>query len=250
MPATHDEGMNETMTALVTGANKGIGKEIARQLGQLGHTVLLGARDVERGRSAAAELVVEGLDVRFVQLDVTDQASVAAAAKTIDDEHGVLDSLVNNAGLTHGMSLPSEASVEDVAATYATNVFGVIAVTNAVLPLLRRSTAGRIVNVSSDLGSLTRQQDPATPYYGQPPLLAYSSSKTALNGVTVAYAQELETTGVKVNAVNPGYCATDLNDHAGHLPAAEGAKVIVQAAVVPDDGPHGAFFTDGGTLPW
>ncbi|SDU49003.1 SDR family NAD(P)-dependent oxidoreductase [Jiangella alkaliphila] len=243
--------MNDTTIALVTGANKGIGKETARQLAAAGHTVVLGARDAGRGRAAAAEELT-GLagDVHVVELDVTDDASVAAAAKTVDGRFGRLDVLVNNAGIALGWATPSETSVDDVRGTYAVNVFGLVAVTNALLPLLRRSAAGRIVNVSSDLGSLTRQQDPASPFYGQLPLVAYSSSKTAVNGVTVAYAQELAAAGIKVNAVNPGYCATDLNGHSGHLSAADGARVVVRAALVPADGPTGAFFTDGGTLPW
>ncbi|WP_203454232.1 SDR family NAD(P)-dependent oxidoreductase [Jiangella aurantiaca] len=168
----------------------------------------------------------------------------------VDDEFGRLDVLVNNAGIALGWAPPSETSVDDVRGTYAVNVVGLVAVTNAMLPLLRRPAAGRIVNVSSELGSLTRQQDPSSPFAGQLPLVAYSSSKTAVNGVTVAYAQELAAAGIKVNAVNPGYCATDLNGHSGYLPAAEGARVVVRAALLPPDGPTGAFFTDGGTLPW
>ncbi|TDC47491.1 SDR family NAD(P)-dependent oxidoreductase [Jiangella ureilytica] len=239
--------MNDTTIALVTGANKGIGKETARQLAALGHTVLLGSRDLERGRAAAREL--DG-DVRVLALDVTDDSSVAAAAAVVADQFGRLDVLVNNAGIALGWAVPSATSLDDVRGTYAVNVFGLVAVTNAMLPLLRRSAAGRIVNVSSDLGSLTRQQDPASPYYGQLPLVAYSSSKTAVNGITVAYAQELAAAGITVNAVNPGYCATDLNGHSGQLSAAEGARVVVRAAQVAADGPTGAFFTDGGTLPW
>lgn len=238
--------MNQTV-ALVTGANKGIGKETVRQLGRLGHTVLLGARDAGRGQAAVDELTSAGLDVRFLRIDVTDAESVAAAAKTIEEDYGVLDILVNNAGIILGWGLPSETSTSEVADTYATNVFGVVTVTNAMLPLLRRSTAGRIVNVSSELGSLTRQ---LSPQGLRSPLLAHSTSKTALNGVTAAYALELRDTPIKVNAVNPGYCATDLNNHAGVLPAAEGAAVSVHAATLADDGPTGVFFTDGGVLPW
>jgi NAD(P)-dependent dehydrogenase (short-subunit alcohol dehydrogenase family) len=244
--------MTTTTIALVTGANKGIGKETARLLaGRPGTTVWLGARDEDRGRAAEAELQADGLDARFLALDVTDAASVAAAAKAVDAEHGRLDVLVNNAGiLGPGFDVPpSQVTVDGLQEVFATNVVGAVAVTNAFLPLLRRSAAGRVVNLSSSLGSLTLAQTPGS-QQSEVTLLAYNASKSALNMATVLLARELDGTPVKVNAVCPGYCATDLNGHSGHLTAAEGARVVVQAAGLPDDGPTGAFFDLDGPLPW
>ena len=241
-----------TTIALVTGANKGIGKETARGLAALGMTVWLGARDEDRGRAAEAELREGGGDVRFVPLDVTDAAGIAAVAKAIDADHGRLDVLVNNAGIvgTGFDVVPSTTPVDALRAAYETNFFGAVAVTNALLPLLRRSAAGRIVNLSSQLGSLTVIGDPASPYADTPLLLAYDSSKTALNMATVLLARELQGTAIKVNAVSPGYCATDLNAFTGHLSAADGAKIPVLAATLPDDGPSGTFFGAEGPIPW
>ena len=241
-----------TTIALVTGANKGIGKETARGLAALGMTVWLGARDEDRGRAAEAELREGGGDVRFVPLDVTDAAGIAAVAKAIDADHGRLDVLVNNAGIvgTGFDVVPSATPVDALRAAYETNFFGAVAVTNALLPLLRRSAAGRIVNLSSQLGSLTVIGDPASPYADTPLLLAYDSSKTALNMATVLLARELQGTAIKVNAVSPGYCATDLNAFTGHLSAADGAKIPVLAATLPDDGPSGTFFGAEGPIPW
>jgi NAD(P)-dependent dehydrogenase (short-subunit alcohol dehydrogenase family) len=239
--------------ALVTGANKGIGKEIARQLGGLGMTVLLGARDTERGQKAAEELRAGGADVRYLHLDVTDEATVSAAAGRVGEEFGRLDVLVNNAGIaTEWGHLPSETSATLVRRAYDVNVFGVIAVTHAMLPLLRRSPAARIVNLSSNLGSLSLHADPEQHGHigGSGMLLAYCSSKSALNAITLQYANELRGSGILVNAVNPGYCATDLNGHRGILPAAEGAKVPVQAATLGEDGPTGTFFGADGPVPW
>ena len=232
--------MTSGKVALVTGANKGIGKETARQLAALGITVWLGARDDERGRAAEAELEAEGGDVRRVVLDVTDPATIAAAVERIVAERGQLDILVNNAGVSvaGAWNPPSATPVEAVRAVYEVNVFGAIAVTNAVLPLLCRSPAGRIVNVSSQLGSLELASGPPDPAYGEGALLlAYNSSKAALDMVTLLYARELRNTPIKVNAASPGFCATDLNDFRGHLSPAEGAKVLVRAATLPDDGP-------------
>ncbi|TYK46310.1 SDR family oxidoreductase [Actinomadura decatromicini] len=245
-----------TQIALITGANKGIGFETARALGGRGMTVLVGARSADRGERAAAALAAEGIDARFVQVDVTDPASVEAAAKRIDDEHGRLDVLVNNAGITTTDATgpatsppPSRVAPELVRAAFETNVLGVVAVTNAMLPLLRRSPAGRIVNVSSGLASLGWLTDPAEPLDG-PNLLPYNTSKTALNAVTVAYARELADTPVKVNAVAPGYCATDMNGHAGPRTAAQGAAVIAGVAAQGPDGPSGAYLAEDGPLPW
>ena len=242
--------MSETTVALVTGANKGIGYEIARGLGATGATVLVGARDLARGTTAAEKLAAEGLTALAVELDVTDPVSVSAAAARIEREYGRLDILVNNAGilLERGQQ-PSQTPVELLARTYATNVFGVVAVTNALLPLLRRAPAGRIVNLSSGLGSLALTSDPDSPY-ARVPLLAYNSSKSALNAVTVSYANELRDTPIKVNAADPGYCATDLNGHSGPRTPAQGATVAVRLATLPDDGPTGGFFDEDGALPW
>ncbi|MGI8332773.1 SDR family oxidoreductase [Actinomadura scrupuli] len=242
--------MTTNTIALITGANKGIGFEIARQLGG---TVLIGARSPERGATAVATLRAEGADAHAVRLDVTDQSTIEAAATWIEAEFGRLDVLVNNAGVTtqtpETFAPPSLTSVATVRENYETNVFGVIAVTNAMLPLLRRSPAARIVNVSSELGSLGTALDSSMPYFPIN-LLPYNSSKTALNGVTVAYAKELLDSPIKVNAVTPGYCATDLNGHSGPRSAAEGAVIAVRLATVGADGPTGGFFSDEGPTPW
>jgi NAD(P)-dependent dehydrogenase (short-subunit alcohol dehydrogenase family) len=231
--------VTEQRVALVTGANKGIGFAIARGLLDQGIVVYLGARDAARGERAAAELAGAGLGARFVHLDVTDPESAAAAAGRIDREQGVLDILVNNAGVVGPVLPPSQTPVPDVRQAYETNVFGVITVTNAVLPLLRRSRAGRIVNLTSDLGSLARaSSDPAFPQ-----LLAYNSSKAALNAVTLTYANELRDHGILVNAVSPGSVATDQNGHQGILTPDQGAKLPVLMATLPDDGPTGTAVT-------
>ncbi|MFF4339392.1 SDR family NAD(P)-dependent oxidoreductase [Kitasatospora sp. NPDC001540] len=237
--------------ALVTGANKGIGKETARGLAALGTTVLIGARDAERGEAAAEELRADGADARFLPLDVTDGNSVRAAAEWIDATFGRLDVLVNNAGIAVGHRKPSETSAATVREVYETNVFGVIAVTNAVLPLLRRSAAGRVVNMSSELGSLSHLSDPDGPWAAHTAvLLPYCTSKSALNAVTVLYANELRAEGILVNAVSPGYCATDLNRHGGVRTAGEGAAVAVALATVGEDGPTGALLAEDGPIPW
>ncbi|MFC5181719.1 SDR family oxidoreductase [Actinomadura harenae] len=243
--------MSEKRIALITGANKGIGFETARRLGQEGMTVLVGSRSRERGEKAAAELSEAGLDARFVQLDVTDDQSVRDAAKWIEAEYGRLDVLVNNAGVAPAEAsvAPSQLTVAALRTTYETNVFGVVAVTNAMLPLLRQADAARVVNVSSELGSLTRLSDPDDTYYAFN-LLAYNSSKAALNGVTLAYAKELAGTAVKVNSTSPGYTATDLNAHTGHQTVEEGAGFVVPLALLPEDGPSGGFFFGTEPLPW
>lgn len=232
--------------ALITGANKGIGFEIAKELSGRGVTVLIGARDEERGLAAA-----ERLGARHVRLDVTSQDSVKAAAAWIEEEYGTLDILVNNAGVIVPQDdiRPSATPLEVLRATYETNVFGVVTVTNAMMPLLRRAPAARIVNMSSGLGSLTLGSDPSSPYFDLN-LMTYNSSKAALNMVTLAYAKELRDTTVKVNAADPGYCATDLNHHTGFRTAAQGAAIAVRLALLPDDGPTGAYMDDEGNIPW
>ncbi|MCX4696917.1 SDR family oxidoreductase [Streptomyces sp. NBC_01408] len=242
--------MSGRKSALVTGANKGIGFEIARQLGELGYAVLLGARDEVRGKEAAAALTARGLSAEALRLDVTDGAGVAEAARHVEERYGRLDVLVNNAGITGGFfGPPSAATAGQVREVYETNVFGVLAVTNAMLPLLRRSAAGRIVNLSSNVGSLALNADLAGEFkdYNQ---VAYQSSKTALNALTLAYAKELRETGIKVNSANPGFTATDMNGHRGHQSVEQGAVVAVRLATLGPDGPTGTSQDENGPVPW
>jgi NAD(P)-dependent dehydrogenase (short-subunit alcohol dehydrogenase family) len=241
--------MSGQTIALVTGANKGIGYEIAAGLGALGWSVGVGARDDERREAAVQKLVAAGVDAFGVPLDVTDDASVTAAAAAIDARAGRLDVLVNNAGVTGGMAqTPTTADLATVRQAVETNVIGVIRVTNAMLPLLRRSGSPRIVNMSSSVGSLTRQSAPG----GQagPIAVAYSPSKTFLNAVTVQYARELAGTDILINAGCPGYCATDLNGFRGVRTPEQGAAIAIQLATLPDGGPTGGFFEDAGPVPW
>jgi NAD(P)-dependent dehydrogenase (short-subunit alcohol dehydrogenase family) len=236
--------------ALVTGANKGIGYETARRLAGQGMTVLLGARDEQRGKEAAAKLQAEGLDVQFLRLDVNDQTTHKAAHSFIEDKFGKLDILVNNAAVALDMNQkPSEVDMQTLRKTFDTNFFGAIAVTQALLPLIRKSDAGRIVNVSSGLGSLTQHSDPTWEFYPMK-LLAYNASKTALNAFTVTLAYELKETAIKVNSADPGFTATDLNDHRGYKTVEQGAAVIIQLATLPADGATGSYFDDQGVLPW
>jgi NAD(P)-dependent dehydrogenase (short-subunit alcohol dehydrogenase family) len=240
----------DTLIALVTGANKGIGKEIARQLADAGHTVYVGSRDADRGAAAVAEI---GGDARVLVLDVTDAASVAAAARAVP----ALDILVNNAGISGDGATVLE-SPDDYRRIYETNVFGVVAVTNAFLPALRRSAHPRVVNISSGTGSLaaTAARTSLTPVAGtiQPgALAAYRSSKTALNELTVIYAQALAADGIKVNAMAPGLRRTDLNPIAATSEGdpAEAAAGAVRLALLPDDAPTGQFVSwDGTPVPW
>lgn len=236
--------------ALVTGANKGIGFEIARQLARRGDTVLLGARNEERGREAEAKLKAEGFEAHFVHLDVEDAETQQTAAQFVEEKFGRLDVLVNNAGIALDLgSKPSDVSPDMLRKTFDTNFFGVIAVTQALLPLLKKADAGRIVNVSSGLGSLTQNSDPGWEFYGVKPL-AYNSSKTALNAFTVMLAHELKDTNIKVNSADPGYTATDMNGHGGHRTVEQGASVIVELASLPNDGATGGYFDDNGVVPW
>lgn len=236
--------------ALVTGANKGIGREIARQLAKKGMTVFIGTRDAERGKQAEAELKAEGFDIRFVQLDVTNEASARAAADTIAKAVGRLDALVNNAGVfIEGQAAPSAVSMDLVRKTYDTNVFGVIIVTQAMLPLLKKSESGRIVNMSSGLGSLTQHSDPKWEFSGFN-VLAYNSSKSAVNAITVSFAKELSGTKIKVNAADPGYVATDMNAQSGPRTVEQGASEPVRLATLPADGPTGGYFNEDGCVPW
>ena len=237
--------MNDS-TALVTGANKGIGKEIARQLVAAGFTVHVGSRDPERGQQAVDEI---GGGARLLVLDVTEAKSIADAAQQVED----LDVLVNNAGIMVDGSTPPEADVDSFRRTYETNVFAVLAVTNAFLPALRRSARPRIVNISSGTGSLTWSTDPERQAFSAGTGAAYRSSKTALNALTVFYAQALAGEGFRVNALAPGLRRTDLNERAAASDGdpAEAAAGAVQLALLPDDGPTGGFFSwDGTPAPW
>ncbi|HEY7181182.1 MAG TPA: SDR family oxidoreductase [Blastocatellia bacterium] len=236
--------------ALVTGANKGIGYETARRLASQGMAVLLGARDERRGKDAAAKLQAGGLDAQFLRLDVNDEATHKAAHAFIEDKFGKLDVLVNNAGIALDINQkPSEVDMQTLRKTFDTNFFGAIAVTQVLLPLIRKSDAGRIVNVSSGLASLTLHNDPA--WAGYPvKLLAYNSSKTALNAFTVMLAYDLKDTSIKVNSAEPGYTATDLNGHSGYKTVEQAAEVIIRLATLPADGATGGYFDDQGVLPW
>ncbi|MFG2843654.1 SDR family NAD(P)-dependent oxidoreductase [Kitasatospora sp. NPDC048296] len=237
---------------LITGANKGIGLATARELARAGHTVLIGARDPERGAEAATGLTTEGLEARFVHLDVTDPATVAAAAELIAAEYGRLDTLVNNAGITRDFGhTPETLPLDDLRATYETNVFGAVTVINAMLPLLRKSPAGLIGNVSSGLGSSSVLADPDHPAGEYAALLGYNTSKAALNAVTLVYARALRAEGIKVSALEPGHCATDLNHHSGPSSVEEGGRRIAQQLGEALSEPSGQFFhPDGGRYPW
>jgi NAD(P)-dependent dehydrogenase (short-subunit alcohol dehydrogenase family) len=239
-------GQDERGFALVTGANSGIGKEIARQLVSAGFTVYVGSRDADRGRAAVEDL---GSGTRLLVLDVTDQQSVAAAAAAVPR----LDVLVNNAGISDAGQPPTETDLETLRRVYETNVFGVVAVTNAFLPALRRSTAPRIVNVSSGTGSLTWSTGPNPQFDHQlgGAAAAYRSSKTAVNALTIFYAQALEAEGsFKVNAVAPGLRATNLNSRAAEFGGdpAEAAAGAVRLALLPQDAGTGGFYSWDGTL--
>ena len=241
--------MADQKIALITGANKGIAKEIARQLGAKGLTVLIGARDEKRGAETAAELKNEGINAYAITLDVTNQTSIDEAAGKIENDYGKLDVLINNAGIALDQVPPSQLDMEILRRTYETNVFGVFAVTKAMLPLLKKSEAGRIVNMSSGLGSLAQQSDPNWPFAAVN-LLAYNSSKTALNAITVQFAKELQSTPIKINAADPGYTATDLNQNRGTRTVEQGATAAVRLATLPADGPTGGYFDEDGIVPW
>jgi len=237
--------------ALVTGATRGIGLETARQLAQQGAQVIVGARELAKGEQAAKVLQGEGLAAEAVAIDVTDAASIAAAAKEVERKHGRLDILVNNAGILVDdfQKKPSEQTLDTWRTTFDTNLFGLIAVTQAFLPLLRKSDAGRIVNVSSILGSLALHADPASPIYDFK-VPAYNVSKSAVNAWTVQLAYELRGSTIKVNTIHPGYVKTDMNKGEGEIDIPQGAKTSVELALIGADGPNGGYFHLGQTLPW
>lgn len=240
----------DTPVALVTGANKGIGEAVAAGLARRGMRVALGARDAARGLAAEARLREEGLDAQFVSLDVDDDASVHDAARSIERDFERLDVLVNNAALKleRAPSPPSQCELSTVRRTFETNVFGAIRVILATLPLLRRSPAPRIVNVSSGLGSLGLATTDGSRYQAKP-LLSYNVSKSALNSITVQFANELRGTEFRINAVDPGYTNTDMTGDGTRTPA-EAASIVIELATLSRDGPTGHFFDERGELPW
>jgi len=236
--------------ALVTGANKGIGLEIARQLAEADVTVLMGARDRGRGQEAVAELSEAGLAVETIEIDLNNEATIAAAAEHISARYGRLDILVNNAGIVDAADgPPSAAGTDAVRRLMETNFLGTLAVTQAMLPLLRRSPAGRIVNLSTTLGSLAINGDPTSPYY-EARLIGYNASKAALNMLTVQLAAELKDTSIVVNSVAPGYVRTDLTGHNGFMTPQEGARLPVQYALLEANVVSGRFVEPAGNAPW
>ena len=240
----------KTRIALITGANKGIGFEVARQIGKAGHLVLLGARNATLGEAAAGALRADGVDARFIHIDLGKAATIQAAAAAIDAKHDRLDVLVNNAGIAERLDgPPSKASIDAVRRVFETNFFGTLAVTQAMLPLLRKSPSARIVNVSSELGSLTHNGDPAWAF-AEYKFLGYSASKAAVNMLTVQLAAELKESGIKVNSADPGFTATDLNNHRGSQTIPEGAAPAIRLALLPDEGPTGGFFGASRAHPW
>ena len=242
--------------ALITGANRGLGLETARQLSRTGVRTIIGARDPANGERAAAELGGEGLDVGWVALDVESVTSVRAAAKQVQDQYGRLDILINNAGILPEATAGETAGPLDLhlfRQTFETNVFGAVTVIQEFLPLLRQSGSGRVVNVSTTMGSLSDQSDPASQYY-EVVVPAYQSSKAALNGITVALAKLLSDTPIKVNSICPGWVQTDLggpaNRAAAPLTAEQASQIVVEMASIPDDGPSGGFFDRDGSIAW
>jgi NAD(P)-dependent dehydrogenase (short-subunit alcohol dehydrogenase family) len=241
--------MSEQTIVLITGANKGIGYEIAAGLGALGWSVGIGARDEQRRDDAVAKLHAAGVAAFGVALDVTDDTSVAAATAFIEQKFGRLDVLVNNAGVAGAWpEVPTNVTPESVRAVVETNVIGVIRVINTMLPLLRRSSHPRIVNQSSHVASLALQTTPGVDLGGVSG--AYSPSKTFLNAVTIQYAKELAGTSIKINNACPGYVATDLNGFQGTSTPADGAQIAIRLATLPDDGPTGGLFDADGVVPW
>ena len=244
--------MNATSKiALVTGATRGIGRETVRQLAEAGVHTLLAGRDRQKAVAAALELQTQGLPVEAIALDVTDADSIAAAVREIEQRHGRLDILVNNAGILvdeFGRKV-SEQSLDTWRKTFDTNVFGLIATTQGFLPLLRKSDAGRIVNVSSILGSLALHSDPASPIYDFK-VPAYNVSKSAVNAWTVQLAYELRDSRIKINTIHPGYVKTEMNGGEGEIDVPTGARTSVRLALIDDAGPNGGYFHQEQSLPW
>lgn len=245
--------MSEKKVALITGANKGLGLETARQLGKLGYTVMIGSRDPLKGEVAARLMRNEGIDVRVVKLDVNRQADIDAAAAMVESEFGKLDVLVNNAGVMiekgWTKNTTSETTLESLRATFEANLFAVHAVTKALLPALKKADAARIVNVSSILGSVSLQATKSSPTYSTK-LFAYNASKAALNVYTISLAHELRHTKIKVNSAHPGWVKTDLGGSAAPMNVVDGAKTEVELSTLGEDGPSGGFFHMGEAIPW
>jgi NAD(P)-dependent dehydrogenase (short-subunit alcohol dehydrogenase family) len=239
--------------ALISGANKGLGLETGRQLGKLGYTVLLGSRDPLKGEVAARLLREDGIEAKVVKLDVTRQSDIDACAAMVEAEFGKLDVLVNNAGVMiekgWTKNTTSETTLENLRATFEANLFAVFALTKALLPMLKASEAGRIVNVSSILGSVSLQATKGSPTYSTK-LFAYNASKAALNVLTISLAHELRGTKVKVNSAHPGWVKTDLGGSAAPMNVVDGAKTEVELATLGEDGPTGGFFHLGEAIAW
>src|SRR5579863_5186986 len=243
---------NNKKVALISGANKGLGLEMARQLGQRGVTVVLTARDPQKGQAAAEKLRKEGMDARFVKLDVNDKADYQAVASFLADNFGHLDILINNAGISAdglGGMKASETSENSLRRSLDTNFIAPVLLTQALLPLLKKSKAARIVNMSSILGSQTFHAQPGSPIYDFK-ALAYDASKASLNSFTIHLAHELKGTNIKVNSAHPGWVKTDMGTDAAPMELPEGAKTGVDLALLDDSGPNGAFIHLGKPLPW
>lgn len=239
--------------AFITGGNKGLGFETARQLGKLGITIVIGARDAQKGKEAAEKLKAEGIHAEAVRFDVTRAADYQEIYQFFDKKYGRLDILINNAGVSKenflGGNQTSTTSAEVLHETFDTNFFGVIQLTQKLLPLIRKSLAGRIVNLSSILGSQTLHADPSSPIYNAK-AFAYDASKAALNSFTIHLAHELKDTKIKVNSAHPGWVKTDMGTDAAPMEIPDGAKTSVALATLPDDGPTGAYIHLDQTLPW
>lgn len=241
--------MTDKRLALITGANKGIGFETARQLGAAGVQVLIGARDANRGREAVNALAEQNIVAKAVAIDVANVESIRAAAAQIERDFGRLDILINNAGIGLVRQLPSELNIADLREVLETNFFGALSTAQAFLPLLRKSDAGRIVNVSSMLGSVFHLADPQ--WVGHQALFtSYSISKAALNAFTALLAAELVGSPIKVNSVEPGYTATDMTKHQGLQTVEQAARAVVKYALLDGSGPTGGYFDMQGRIPW
>lgn len=245
--------MTEKRIALVTGANKGLGFETSRQLAQLGITVIMGCRNEARGRTAARRLRQEGFDAEFVRLDVTKPDQIRQVEKYIGKKFGRLDILVNNAGMAHKeeplfMNSTETVSPKALRRVFDVNFFGLVALTQTLLPLIKKSSSGRVVNVSSILGSLSMQSDGGEMSEIKP--FAYDASKTAVNAFTIHLAEALKDTNIKVNSAHPGWVKTDMGGPDAPMSPEEGAKTAVRLATLSDDGPTGKFFHEGEELPW
>lgn len=246
--------MNTSRIVLVTGANRGLGFEICRQLGTQGHTTLVAARDTAKGEAAAEKLRSEGIDAHAVTLDAADSASIRAAVAHVQKQFGVLDVLVNNAGtfVEAWGTMPSALTVAEMRETFDTNFFGPFEILREFLPLLRKSAAARIVNISSDMGSLGNINNPESPVFSiMGP--AYQASKVAINALTTLFAKEFRDSNMKVNSASPGWTRTDMGTEDAPLSVAEGADTAVWLATLPDDGPSGEFFSSTrsrGAMEW